>query len=234
MKRIRLMGLALLALFALGILVASSASAELPEILPVPTVEKPAKFTSEAGEVELETTVGTRVTCKKAKNKGEFDTQDEGFVLVDFEGCKDEGANCNSPGDAAGVILTFGNMEAVDILPGGVLRLGLWIEPEEEEKIADLTFTCGVVKVTMLGSVIGAVENAAGGTLLDLEKFKELKVLWKRTTLGEQEIKECMTLIVLCKKGPFELRATFGLGEELAALVADATVKFEKEYEVHF
>ena len=46
MKRIKLLGLALLALFALSAVASSVASAELPEILPVPTAGTPATFTA--------------------------------------------------------------------------------------------------------------------------------------------------------------------------------------------
>jgi len=241
MKRIRLLSLALIALFALGAFASAGAFAENPEILPVVEKGKPLKFTSEAGRTDLHSTKGVLTICLKAKNKGEFTSQDLGLVLIDFEECKSEGANCNSPGDAAGVILTLGDMHLVDVLPTGTLDLGLWIEPKEElPGTGMLTFKCGgILSAVILGSVIGVVDNVKTGELLkDLEKFKEIKVLWKEKTLGEQEIKTCDLLKAFCFEGEkakvFELKVDFGKGEELASEIADATLKFEKEIEVHF
>src|ERR1700759_3374108 len=48
MKRIRLLGLALIALIALGAYASASAFAEDPTILPVPTAGEPASFTAES------------------------------------------------------------------------------------------------------------------------------------------------------------------------------------------
>jgi len=239
MKRIKLLGLALIALIALGAFASAGAFAENPEILPVPTEAKPANFTSEAGRTDLHSTKDVLVICLKATNTGSFTTQDSGLVLIDFTECKSEGANCNSPGQAAGVILTLGLIQLVDVLPTGTLDLGVVIEPKEEgvEKHAkDLTFKCGgILSAVILGSVIGVVDNSAGALLKDLEKFKEVKVLWAEgASLGEQAIKECDLLKTFCAKGPFELKAEFGKGEELAAEIAKGTLKFEKEWEVHF
>jgi hypothetical protein len=236
MKRIRLLGLTLIALIALGAFASANAFAELPEILPVPTAANPAKFTSEAPtEAKLITTKDNEVKCKKAKNKGEFTSQDAGTVLIEFEGCEAFSLPCNSEGDKAGVILLKGAMQLVDVLPTGTLDLGIWIEPKNAAGTKDLSFTCGgIFTITVLGSVIGVIDNAKGELLTTGTKAKEFKALWKQAKLGEQEIKECMSLKALCEKGPFELKADVGEGEELAAEIADATLIFEKEISVDF
>jgi hypothetical protein len=242
MKRIRLMGLALIAIFALAALASASAFAENPEILPVPTAANPAKFTSTAGKTELHTTKDVKTVCQKAKNKGQFTSQDLGTVDITFEECTTEEGKvtCKSPGQATGVILVEGEMDLVDVLPTGTLDLGVAITPHQDGNVNEmLSYTCGLIKALILGTVIGVVDNAAGNLLKDLEKFNEVKVLWKQNAeLGEQEIKECDLLKAFCEEGGkkklFLLLADFGKGHELAAEIADATLLFEKTWEVHF
>lgn len=236
MKRIRLLGLALIAVFALGAFASASAFAENPEILPVPSAGSPANFTSVAGEAKLVTSGGSEITCTKATNKGLFTSQDLGTVDITFEGCKFPGiGKCTSPGQAGGVILTEGDLHLVDVLVAGTLDLGVVITPHEDGNSKPLTFTCGgIATVEVTGAVIGVVDNSAGALLKENTKFKELKVLWKQSSTGEQEIKECMFSKAFCEGKKFLLESNAGLGVELAAEIADATLTFEKEYEVHF
>ena len=236
MKRIRLIGLTLIAVLALGALAASSASAEGPEISPAGTKEAPIKFEGiNNGNTVLESTLGTKVTCKVAKAKGEFSSANLGLVLIDFEGCESGGAKCNSPKDNAGVILVLLNMHLVDVLPTGTLDLGVWLEPKEElPGTGDLHFTCGAILTSViLGSVIGVADNLAGELLTNGAKGKEFKVLWKGAK-GEQEIKTCDLEKAFCEGKKFELLSDFGFGHELGAEIADATLKFEKEVEFKF
>jgi len=241
MKRIRLLGLALIALFALGAFASAGAFAGNPEILPKPTEKAPLTFTSTAGKTELKTTKDVETVCQKAKNTGEFTSQDLGTVTIKFEECKAEPGKCNSPGQAAGVILIEGDVHLVDVLPAGTLDLGVAITPHQDgNPKEDVSYTCGgIAKTLILGTVIGVADNAAGALLKDLEKFKETKVLWKQNaSLGEQEIKECDLLTAFCEPGgvkkKFLLEADFGKGHELAVEIADATLEFKTEVEVHF
>jgi hypothetical protein len=73
MKRIRRMGPVLIALFALGAIASASASAENPEILPVPTKASPLRFTSATtGALTLQSTKeANKVSCAKEKATGE-------------------------------------------------------------------------------------------------------------------------------------------------------------------
>jgi hypothetical protein len=238
MKPIRLLGFALIAVFALGTLGVSSAMAEesAPTILPTPTSTSPAKFTEEStgAETVLESSGGTKVKCKKAKSTGEFTSQRLGTGKIDFEECESAGSKCNSPGDATGVVLTSGKLHLVDVLPTGTLDLGLWIEAKEASGTGDLTWKCGFITVTFLGSVIGVVDNAAGALLKDLEKGKEFKVLWKASATGEQEIKTCDLTKEFCEGKSYEVKSSFGFGEELSAEILDVKLIFEKEVEFHF
>jgi hypothetical protein len=240
MKRIRLMGLALIAIFALAALASASAFAENPEILPVPSAGKPANFTSTAGVAKLHSTLDNDIECQKAENKGLFTSQDLGTVQITFKECKTligtTKASCNTKGQAKEEILIEGELDLVDVLPTGTLDLGIAIKPYKDGNPNEMvTLECGLIKILILGTVIGVVDNAAGALLKDLEKFNEVKVLWKQNAeLGEQEIKECDLLKLFCEKKKFLLEADFGKGHELAAEIADATLLFEKTWEVHF
>jgi hypothetical protein len=235
MKRIRQLSLALIAVFALSALAASSAMAESPTILPTPTPTAPAKFTeATTGSWSLESSGGTKLACEHATAKGEFTGERTGNATIDYEGCFGGGIKCNSPGDAAGVILTAGSAELVDVLPTGALDLGIWIEAHEASSTKDLTLKCGIIAATMLGASIGVFDNAKGDLLKDLEKGKEFKVLSKQSTTGEQEIKTCDLTKSFCEGKTFEVKSSFGFGEELSTEVTDAVVNFEKEVEFHF
>ena len=251
MKRIKLMGLALIAVFALGAFAAASAFAEEPELKfqngEVPSAIKAAEFTAEAPKevvLESEEVEGKfiSVKCAKAKGKGAFTSQDKGTIEIDFESCKNsEGQKCNSTGDSAGIILTLGEAQLVDILPSGTLDLGIYINPENKTGTGDLEFLCGgLVTVKILGNgLIGAIDNSAGTLLTVTEgsvgKLNEVKALWKQSK-GKQEITECMTLKALCATGPFDLTADYGLGkgETLSGEAAEAAIKFKAEMKVAF
>jgi hypothetical protein len=168
MKRIRLLGLALIAVFAFGALGASSALAEGPTITPAGTEAEPVKFEAPSnGETALETEGKAKLNCLTALGKGSFTTANSGTVLSDFEGCLEPStlAKCNSPNDNAGVILALLNIKIVDVLPTGTLDLGVWLEPKEETPgTGDLTFKYSLLKTTIFGAVVGVADNAAGIT----------------------------------------------------------------------
>jgi hypothetical protein len=234
MKRIKLLGLALLALFALSAVASSVAAAEMPEILPAPTEKEPLKFTSKtkAGTKPfLESTKLLRITCEKADNKGSFTTQDKGTGLILFDGCKEEtsGAKCSNTA-TAGQIITEGEFQLVDILPTSTLALGLWLKPESDPKGKDLEFKCGVLGDIVLGSLIGAIDKVTSGV-----GTKLWEVLWHQK-LGEQEIKTCELLKALCSTGPFTLtsKLTAAGAEELSAEEAEAEIEFVNNVVVDF
>jgi hypothetical protein len=236
MRQVKLLGLALLALFALSA-VASSVAAANPTILPTPTEKEPLTFTSKtkAGSVnQLVSTSGKILTCEKGEAKGEFTSADHGKVIAKAEGCKEDAskAKCKS-GATAGVVEGEGLIELVDVLPNSVLELGIWGESFAlggEAKKEDLKLTCGVLSITVLGSAIGLVDGVK-----TLVKTKTALVL-SHQTKGEAAIKTCMTLEELCNKGPFEGKVKFTAegAEELVATEGEAEVVFAKEAEVHF
>jgi hypothetical protein len=249
MKRLKLLGLALIAIFALSAMATTAAFAENPLILPNPTAKEPLTFTSESvkgTKPKLETTKGTEIKCEKAKNSGSFTTGDAGTIEIDFEGCSTpvgaENVSCNSPGDKKGIILlnaTNGNgdIQLVDVLPEiekvKKLRLGVLIT-----LLSDLNIECSLVKIKVLQSVIGLADIKGEPTTEEkLIKTNVMTLLFHQTK-GEQEIKECDLLIATCgKEGArkkFLLEANFGAGHELAGEEAEAVVTFAKEAEFHY
>jgi hypothetical protein len=153
MRHFRLIGLALVAVFASAVALSASASAALPEILPISTSERTWKGKS-VGETKLQKLGGSfEVTCSSATAEG---TEEAGKPLglfhIDFSGCKAGGiSTCTGLGEASGVILALGTWHLVfDTLTPtlGTATLFL-IEPL-------VHFTCSITNtlVLVLGSVL--------------------------------------------------------------------------------
>jgi len=102
MKHFRILGLAVLALFALSAFAASMASAE-EGILP------PSNFTIKGGTQKLATLAEEEIVCKKVEGSGTFLTEKEkdqhATGTLDFKECTSGGFAVNTLGDASGVIL---------------------------------------------------------------------------------------------------------------------------------
>lgn len=211
-----------------------------PAILPTPTVAQPTTFVVKSfGEPVIETTSALTILCRKATGAGEFTSQRLGTISIEFQECKRGTSNCGT----LGVIRSQGDLHLVDVLPTGTLDLGLEILPLEGGANR-LKFKCGIPTFEVSGSVLGVVDAAKGELLKDLEKGKEVKVLWKREVkeggevFGEQQIKTCDLTKEFCIEGGgghrlLELKMDLGLGAELAALVGAVTLVFEKEVEFH-
>jgi hypothetical protein len=232
MQRLRLLGIALMATFALTAIAAATASAENPEILPVPSTTTPLLFTSSGVNATLVPTKEeekTIVKCKKVRNEGDFTSADLGTVTIDFEECKAGVANCSTTGDAAGVILLDkADMNLVDYKEGTTLLLGAVIEPLEGA-VNIFKFKCGVLGVEVRGSALGKVSGVES-----LVKTATAKLEYKRKK-GEQELTKCELLKAFCAGKEFKLEQNFGAaGFELAGEEAEANITFAKKVEVHF
>jgi hypothetical protein len=152
MKRFRLIGLALVAVFALGAMLSASAFA-LPQFLPI--VEPNNTFNGTAvGSAILENSAGTDVTCTAGKGNGGFETDTLGTFHIIFENCSSSGVKCTTEGDTTGLILSEGSFHFVyDTLgTGETLGVAILFLPKETD------FTC-------LG---GLLNNKVKGTVLCL------------------------------------------------------------------
>jgi hypothetical protein len=234
MKRLRIVGLALLALFALSAIASSSAMAEQPEILPVPTEKEPLTLTAEGPLAELTSNEGKNtIDCEKVLVNGSFTSADLGKATFDFHNCTAEkkAIKCWSLGDEKSplgeksvILLDNADIHLVDILPAGTLQLGLAVI-----LLKELHIECqGGILILIKGTAIGIVEGVTSGV-----KTKTHKVNFA-VTKGVQNVRECMTLKVFCEGKKYELEANFGAGFKPAGEVATATVTLNKEVAFDF
>jgi hypothetical protein len=120
MKRVRLFGVGLLAVFALGVVVASSASAALPQLLNAKK-EVPASATIDGGgtAIKFVTLAGKEIKCSEYTSTTEINKEGRlGPFHIDLTGCtaKEAGLTltCTGLGDAtSGLILALGEVHFV-------------------------------------------------------------------------------------------------------------------------
>jgi hypothetical protein len=177
MKRLKVLGLALVAAFALSAVAVASASAALPEFEgPFPNKVK----TGTSGAGTLETKGGSKITCTSDTFVGEVNAAKEvKKVVVTFKGCETTilgiKVKCNTAGQAAGVVVT----EPIHGTLGYTAKpkTGLDLEPEVGTTFA--TLECGGTKVTVKGDVVCEVSP----TNVKTAKFK----ITCKQTKGVQE-----------------------------------------------
>ena len=110
MQRLKIVFLALMAVFALSAVASATASAaehENPVVLPLAAET----FTGESGPGTLSTLAGKEVKCKKDKSEGTIAANGrEGTLHIDFEECTNETGTitCTGLGDSSGIILALG------------------------------------------------------------------------------------------------------------------------------
>jgi hypothetical protein len=183
MTRIRIVGLALVATFALSAVVASAAFAG-SEFL-AEGGANPAGITvkGKGGKAKFESAGGATVTCNKSESTGTFKSPLEARATVKYSGeCKLTSSLANS--SCAEPIAT----KELKILPGSKVgtnatRLEVFL-PVTGEAMAE--FTCGSVKVKVTGGVICKNNKFA----LSLTGEVECK---EGANLGEQEFNEALS-----------------------------------------
>ena len=175
MKRIRMVGLALVAVFAMSV-VASTASAAGPVFYTKAELGSVApthiKFTATIGAAFLEGNkskskisctdlagsgagaVGETVSAKVAENN-----------VTTFTGCKTGELNCTSAGSPTGTIVTK-SLKAFlgDVALGKTAGERLYSQTEGRGagKLAEFECGEGIVKVVVTGSVIGSLSGSSG------------------------------------------------------------------------
>jgi hypothetical protein len=181
MKRLKLFGLMLVAMSAMG-LMATSAFA-LPDIsltLSVSLFPLHLNFESATTTSALETTAGgllkgtglkTLFLIKELTALGTF--------KADFENVVDGGKKCKTTGDTLGTVLTEGSFHLVYLTPLSPLTLGVLYLPNSFEIECEGTFI--EIKGNLLGSLTGI------GT--ETMELTSLSGALKGTT-GKQEIKQ--------------------------------------------
>ena len=131
MQRFGILGVALMAVFALSAVVSATASAH---VLILPTLTAIEDWTGESGAGTLEALPGgttNEIACKKDKSEGTFEKDKPlGLFHITFEGCTAGFGTltCTGLGDANGIILSLGTAHLVwdklgAEMGGGVLFL---------------------------------------------------------------------------------------------------------------
>ncbi|MGH2864524.1 MAG: hypothetical protein ACRDJX_04660 [Solirubrobacteraceae bacterium] len=168
MKRIKIIGLALVAVFALSAVVAASASAALPEF--VPGAAK-TKFTSKSGESFLEASKQV-IKCKSDTNKGELvgTTKKEDTVTVTFLGCESLTlkAKCQNT-TTKGKIVTNLLVSLLGYINAAKKEVGLSLSPKTAGGLF-AEFECAEVKVKV-GEGTGKGGNSVIGRVTPVNKL---------------------------------------------------------------
>jgi len=163
MKRIRIVGLCLVAVFAISIAASSASAAPVFYTkAAIGEVGKTVPFTGTLGAAFLEAKGGTKITCTGGTATGEVTgpTTAKNNVTK-FTGCETNGLKCENagPGEIVTKKLqgTLGGITAA--LPG----LRLFDEGEGKGgKLAEFSCAGGAVPVIVKGSVIGSLSGASG------------------------------------------------------------------------
>src|ERR1700704_1320512 len=241
MRRVKLLRLVLMAIFAFGVVIAATASAEEKEpagLLFLPKEEGPVTLKAEGGEVGFSSAGLKKVElkCTKVKASGESNAGEKlhitlGTLTLDFEGCKLGKLACSSENikgekDPKETVLMaavdtdvhFVSLEKEKKLVKGLL-IGL-LELVEGAKKLDVTLNCGGAKVLLLGAVF---LEAAGGSAT--EEVKEVKI--KDTPL------KCDEKDLLCKEelAKWGATATEKVGEKDKKVLCPLAVFIETEEE---
>jgi hypothetical protein len=178
MKRFRLIGVALLAVFAMSVVASATASAV--EFLPTKGVKILGKATSKA---ILETLGGTKVECSGGSSEGEISGPvTVSKVKITFTGCKSSFFACESAKAGKETIVTHEITGTLGIINEKPLEAGiLFATTKAGDFFTEFDCAGGIVKNKVLGRVICAIAEINKS----LEKF----TLTCKQKGGDQTIK---------------------------------------------
>jgi hypothetical protein len=249
MKYFKSLGLCLVVVFALGAVMAGTASASTQTILFKEGGSKP-DFSSIAGKGLL-VTKNAEIKCASARNSGEAKPGTDLLrnIRILFAKCKlkikTEELECNSSGQPAGSIETFPLLaELGDIKSGEPLIVGyvLTAEPGISENPNTLfaEFSCGAIeKVKVRGREVGGVKGGIIGEILEkgsgggsqvntlIDKGTPVLASYKQKS-GEPTVQNVTSLTVLNVSHSellLEAAVTGGSGFELAGLEQEGDVE---------
>jgi len=234
MKRISMLGLALVAIFAFSVASASAAQPVFYGVAEIGGTVEAQKISGALGAAFLEgKTSKAKISCTGGTATGEItsSTVTKNNVTT-FTGCSTSELPCNSTGDPSGTIKTtklegvLGNVTAT--LPA--IRLFAPGEAGKSPKTGVLAdFKCGgeLVHAVVTGSVIGSLSGAQGVTPAE-GKFAASNKLTFAETAGKQKYEsflagQCGGNANDC--GPEQLTSTINGTPELGGQSVIATLK---------
>ncbi len=178
MKQLRLLGLALMAVFALGAVASAVASADVSGILFLAGEEGPFAFSAKGGAAKLATAEKkVSLECTEVTGEGESLKEEAGskkhYKLgtgsVTFKGCKEKKGEslgaCNTEGAAKETLVVPFDWHIYDALAGTTLKAGisfLILNPP-------LIIKCfaGTAKVEVKGAALGTLSCLSGQECLN-------------------------------------------------------------------
>jgi cytochrome oxidase Cu insertion factor (SCO1/SenC/PrrC family) len=144
MRRVTVVGLAILAALAISALGVASASAAQPKYLP-----GSGTLTFASGAAKLQTVSGSTVKCTSDEGTGTIESETKGTFDLLFLGCESEGfikAKCTGLSDTTtGSVLVTGSFRPGRITAGGTVV--------EVSTINAVHFSCSIVLVVVTGSL---------------------------------------------------------------------------------
>jgi hypothetical protein len=166
MKRMRMMGLLIVAVFALSV-VASSATASpvfYTKVVEGGTASAAIPFTGTLGAAFLEPASKTKITCTGGTATGEVTSSTvTKNNLTKFTGCEASGLKCNSTGKGEGQIDTKVLEGKLGALTAALPGIRLFDEGSGPGgTLAEFSCGGGAISVVVKGSVIGALSGASG------------------------------------------------------------------------
>jgi hypothetical protein len=189
MRRLKMLSLAALAVFALAAVAVSSASAlALPTVtaLPGETTGNIIATTSATGAniAELSTALSAPIASEKVKLETSFASgASEGTYTASFTNAEFEGTKCNTSGDPDGVILISG-FDHLTITPGPIPTITFLVSGTLVIECGPLTHPTISIKIT--GGTIGKLSVTNGS---EVTSFKGALKCTKANN-GKQELKE--------------------------------------------
>jgi hypothetical protein len=211
MKRIRILGLAVLAVFALGAITAAGASAAEPAFYECAKeaggkyekgcgkeggkggyvlregIGKKHTFKGKGGKATLHTAaVKGEVSCAGFKDEGTLTSPTtENKVVSIFSKCTSLGKNCNSPGQKSGTIKTNDLEGELGYISKSGPIVGVDLKAEGGGTLAE--FECeGLVSIVVTGSVIGEQKG-------DINKFSKTSEAIFEVVAEEQKYRKFET-----------------------------------------
>jgi len=234
MKRISMVGLALVAIFAFSVASASAAQPVFYGVQEIGGTVGHVKIEGGLGPAFLEgKTSKAKITCTGGTASGEITGPTKTVAnITAFTGCESSGLKCESAGAGEGNITTaaldgvLGNVTAT--LPG--IRLFAPGEGGKSPKTGALAkFKCGgeLVNVEVVGSVIGSLSGAQGTTPAEGKFAASSKLTFAESAGAQKYTKfvtgECGGNANDC--GPEQLTSKINAGEELGGQSVIATLK---------
>jgi hypothetical protein len=245
MKQLRLLGLALMAVFALGALVSGTASADNAGILFLFGEEGPIAFSIKGGGGTLAAAGSAlKLACAEVTGEAESVKEEEGKKtqyklgtgVVTFKGCKEtkgeSKGTCNTAGAASETIVVKYGWHIFDALEGTTLKAGislLILEPP-------LVIKCfaGTAKVEVKGAALGLLKCLPGQECLaGVPSIKEIFLAF----IGLGVL--CDSSGTYCPKVKLEpflasFNGTFEAGEETAEATLASITKGEAKAKMWF